>query len=90
MKLEVLRSDGRSEVLDLVGPCEFYEARDGGAGHVYCPAMFMRYFFSADGRYDGWEAEVNFPYHPDGPMPPKEVAQFVAEVEKGRDIRERE
>lgn len=96
MKLEVLRMDGKSEVLNVVGSCEFHEPRanedgsDVGQGCIYCPAIGMRYFFSADGRYDGWEAEVAIPMgDPNGAIPP-DVVDFVRKIEEGRDVRERE
>jgi len=98
MKIEVLRCDGSSEILNLVGPLDSREPREEngeivGQGVIKCPATSMEYFFHADGRYDGWAMAVNWQI-PIEQMPadgslPDDALKFIQAIEDDREIEER-
>lgn len=78
IKIEVMRSDGSSEMLTIVGPVRI-------SGQCLISGTGTEHFFTSEGRYDGWgmpfTAEVS-----EGENPLDCVMPFIDAVEADREI----
>ncbi len=82
MKIQVVRSDGRIETLDLIGRIDAHEAAPNGQGRLTVKNTGMEHFFrAADGAYDGWGMDVS-----EMPLTLADVTGVVDEIDKGREI----
>ena len=59
MKLQVKRRDGSLESLNLVGECACKEASLGGQSSITVIETGYTHFFTEDGIYDGWGADIS-------------------------------
>ena len=84
MKLQVVRCDGDTETLDLVGTLHAIDPIPAGQGALLVDASGVTHFFRAeDGAYDGWGMEVG------GDLNEVDVHAFVEAVERDRMIHHR-
>jgi hypothetical protein len=95
MKIEVLRCDGNSEILNLLGEVrakEPYEENGKilGQGSLHCEATGMDYFFRADGRYDGWGMAMSMEVPDEGEGLPAPALDFINAIEADREINKKE
>jgi hypothetical protein len=82
MKIQVVRSDGRLEVLNLIGTIRVTEPAPGGLASLLLESTGTIHFFCGeDGTYEGWGMEVS-----DLGFTPSDAAAFANEVEKHRTI----
>jgi hypothetical protein len=84
MKIQVMRTDGQVETLNLIGRVQVIESAPGGQGHLLIESTGTSHFFRAeDGAYDGWGMDVS---DEDGALSEKDAAEFIKAVEKDRKI----
>jgi len=82
VKIQVMRCDGRAEILDLVGTVRAGEPAPGGQGTLLIETTGTIHFFrGGDGCYDGWAQDCE-----ELELGAKDAEQFVAAVEKQRTI----
>jgi hypothetical protein len=84
MKIQVMRCDGRTETLTLIGTIRAGEAAPNGQGSLLIESTGTTHFFRAeDGAYDGWGIEVA---EIDGGLNKEDMLKFINAVEKDREI----
>jgi hypothetical protein len=93
MKIQVVRTDGQIEVINLVGEItacepgsELEYPRNQSPLKVH--ATGMEYFFREDGKYDGWGMACATPCDgiPDGSSVPEEAMGLIQAIENDREI----
>jgi hypothetical protein len=93
MKIQVVRVDGGTETINLVGSVianepgsELEFPRNQSPIHV--EATGMDYFFREDGKYDGWGMTCAIPCDgiSDGDLIPKEAMVLIKAIESDREI----
>jgi len=84
MKIQVVRSDGDTKILNLVGTIKAGEPGANGQGTLLVEETGTTHFFSAeDGSYNGWEMEVR---GTESGMSRTDMMRFIDAVEKEREI----
>jgi hypothetical protein len=82
MKIQVVRCDGRAEILDLLGTLKVTEPAPDGQGTLMVEETGTIYFFrSGDGCYDGWGQDMV-----GLELSEQDAVKFVDAVEKQRTI----
>jgi hypothetical protein len=84
MKIQVVRVDGRIEILTLVGPVISHEGIVGGLSSLETITGTTHFFRQHDGAYDGWSMNCGSAF-----KTKEEVLKFIDAVERDREIHER-
>lgn len=86
MKVLVMRCDGQTETLNLIGTIQVAEPSPSGQGSLLIESTGTTHFFCAvDGAYDGWGMEVT---EIEDHLDEKGILAFIEAVEKDRKIHE--
>lgn len=84
MRIQVVRCDGRTETINLIGKVLANESAPGEQGSLFIEATGTTYFFRAeDGAYDGWSMNVS---DAEGKLSEEDLAKLIDAVEKDREI----
>jgi len=59
MKIQVVRTDGRVETLELAGALYAKEPEPNGQGSLQLANGMTHFFRATDGAYDGWSVNVS-------------------------------
>ena len=85
MKIQVVREDGNTETLELIGTLHALEPTSGAQGGLLIDSTGTTHFFRAeDGVYDGWGMEVG-----EG-MDEADVRTLIEAVERNREVHRRD
>jgi hypothetical protein len=84
MKIQVVRCDGQTETLNLIGKVSVIEAAPGGQGHLVVESTGTSHFFrTEDGTYDGWGMDVS---DAGGNLNEDDMVKLIDAVELDREI----
>jgi len=84
MKIQVVRCDGQTETLNLIGTVHVIEGAPEGLGSLLIESTGTSHFFRAeDGAYDGWGMDVS---DNDGDLNEDDIVKLIDAVELDREI----